>query len=50
MSSFSLEKRDDGIALIKVDVPKESVNTLKAEFIEEVTELSVMKKMTKPKV
>ncbi len=37
MSAFSLEKSDDGIALLKIDVINESMNTLKAEFIDDVS-------------
>lgn len=38
-SAFSLKKREDGIAIITIDVPGESMNTLKASFADEVTEL-----------
>lgn len=37
MSAFTLEKRDDGIAILTMDVPGESMNTLKADFGEEVS-------------
>lgn len=37
--AFTLDKRDDGIAIITVDVPGESMNTLKASFADEVTAL-----------
>ncbi len=37
--AFSLSKREDGIAIITIDVPGESMNTLKASFADEVTEL-----------
>lgn len=34
--AFTLERRDDGIAIIHIDVPGESMNTLKASFAAEV--------------
>ncbi|GAB3032310.1 fatty acid oxidation complex subunit alpha FadJ [Bowmanella dokdonensis] len=37
-SAFSLERRDDGIAVLIMDVPGESMNTLKAEFAEQIAE------------
>ncbi len=37
ISSFSLTRQDNGIALLKIDVANESMNVLKAEFIGEVT-------------
>jgi 3-hydroxyacyl-CoA dehydrogenase/enoyl-CoA hydratase/3-hydroxybutyryl-CoA epimerase len=37
MSAFSLEKREDGIAILTMDVPGESMNTLKANFADEIT-------------
>ncbi|MFC4698843.1 fatty acid oxidation complex subunit alpha FadJ [Glaciecola siphonariae] len=37
MSAFSLEKRDDGIAILTMDVPGESMNTLKADFGDEIS-------------
>jgi 3-hydroxyacyl-CoA dehydrogenase/enoyl-CoA hydratase/3-hydroxybutyryl-CoA epimerase len=37
--AFTLEKRDDGIAIITIDVPGESMNTLKSSFADEVTDL-----------
>lgn len=37
--AFSLESRDDGVAVIHIDVPGESMNTLKASFAEEVSEV-----------
>jgi len=37
--AFSLEKRDDGIAILTMDVPNESMNTLKQAFGEEVTQM-----------
>ena len=36
-SAFTLEKFDDGIAVLTMDVPGESMNTLKAEFGGEIT-------------
>lgn len=38
-SAFSLETREDGIAILTMDVPGESMNTLKMEFAEQVTEV-----------
>lgn len=38
-SAFSLETRDDGIAILTMDVPGESMNTLKMEFAEQVTQV-----------
>lgn len=35
--AFRLEMRDDHIALIRIDVPGDSMNTLKASFADEVT-------------
>ena len=37
--TFNLSRRDDGIAVLTMDVPGESVNTLQAKFAEEITEL-----------
>lgn len=37
--AFTLVKRDDGIAVITIDVPGESMNTLKPSFADEVTTL-----------
>lgn len=37
MSAFTLDKREDGIAILTMDVPSESMNTLKADFGEEIT-------------
>lgn len=36
-SAFTLEKFDDGIAVLTMDVPGETMNTLKAEFGGEIT-------------
>lgn len=36
-SAFSLDVRDDGIAILTMDVPGESMNTLKMEFGEQVS-------------
>ena len=38
-SSFTLTLRGDGIAVIKMDVPGESANTLRAEFTAEFNEI-----------
>ncbi|BDX06215.1 fatty acid oxidation complex subunit alpha FadJ [Planctobacterium marinum] len=38
-SAFTLEKFDDGIAVLTMDVPGESMNTLKAEFGEQITSM-----------
>ncbi|WP_299075242.1 fatty acid oxidation complex subunit alpha FadJ [uncultured Paraglaciecola sp.] len=35
-SAFTLEKREDGIAILTMDVPGESMNTLKVEFAEQI--------------
>ncbi|MBT1446323.1 fatty acid oxidation complex subunit alpha FadJ [Shewanella sp. JM162201] len=35
--TFSLTRRDDGIALLTMDVPGETMNTLKAQFAPEIT-------------
>jgi 3-hydroxyacyl-CoA dehydrogenase / enoyl-CoA hydratase / 3-hydroxybutyryl-CoA epimerase len=37
--AFTLDMRDDGLAVISIDVPGEAQNTLKAQFKEEVTAL-----------
>ncbi len=37
--TFNLSRRDDGIAVLTMDVPGESVNTLQAKFAEEITGL-----------
>lgn len=36
-SAFTLEKRDDGVAVLTMDVPGETMNTLKAAFGDEIT-------------
>ncbi|WP_100641983.1 fatty acid oxidation complex subunit alpha FadJ [Alteromonas facilis] len=36
-SAFTLEKRDDGVAVLTMDVPGESMNTLKQAFGDEIT-------------
>lgn len=36
-SAFTLEKFEDGIAVLTMDVPGESMNTLKAEFGDQIT-------------
>lgn len=38
-SAFTLDKQDDGIAILTMDVPGESMNTLKAEFGEQITSI-----------
>ncbi|MGL5007917.1 MAG: fatty acid oxidation complex subunit alpha FadJ [Plesiomonas sp.] len=35
-SAFSVTVRDDGIAVLTIDVPNESINTLKAEFGQQI--------------
>ncbi|CUS49365.1 MAG: multifunctional 3-hydroxyacyl-CoA dehydrogenase / enoyl-CoA hydratase / 3-hydroxybutyryl-CoA epimera [Idiomarinaceae bacterium HL-53] len=37
--AFQLEVRENGIGIVTIDVPGESMNTLKATFVDEVTEL-----------
>lgn len=37
MGAFTLTKRDDGIAILTMDVPGDSMNTLKADFGNEVS-------------
>lgn len=37
--TFNLSRREDGIAILTMDVPGESVNTLQARFAKEITEL-----------
>lgn len=39
MSAFSLTIRDDKIAIITIDLPGESMNTLRAEFAEQINRL-----------
>lgn len=36
MSAFTLDKREDGIAILTMDVPGESMNTLKGDFGDEI--------------
>lgn len=38
-SAFTLEKFEDGIAILTMDVPGESMNTLKAEFGEQISKM-----------
>ena len=38
-SAFDLSIRDDGIAILTMDVPGETMNTLKMEFADQVTEV-----------
>ena len=35
--AFTLTKQDNGVAILTMDVPGESMNTLKAEFGEEIS-------------
>jgi 3-hydroxyacyl-CoA dehydrogenase/enoyl-CoA hydratase/3-hydroxybutyryl-CoA epimerase len=37
MNTFTLEKNDDGIAVLTMDVPGESMNTLRADFGDEIS-------------
>lgn len=36
MSAFTLEKKEEGIAILTMDVPGETMNTLKADFSDEI--------------
>lgn len=36
-SAFSLSYKDNGVAWLKIDVPNEKMNTLQAEFSEQIT-------------
>ena len=38
-STFTLERQDNGIAHLIMDVPGESMNTLKAEFVDEISKI-----------
>lgn len=38
-SAFSLDVRDDGVAILTMDVPGESMNTLKVEFSEQIEDV-----------
>jgi len=38
-SAFTLTKGDDGVATLLMDVPDESMNTLKAEFLGEISQM-----------
>jgi len=38
-SAFSLDVREDGIAILTMDVPGETMNTLKMEFAEQISEM-----------
>lgn len=38
-SAFTLDVREDGIAILSMDVPGESMNTLKIEFAEQISEM-----------
>lgn len=35
--AFTLTKQDNGVAILSMDVPGESMNTLKAEFGDEIS-------------
>lgn len=37
--TFNLQRREDGIAILTMDVPGETMNTLKAEFGPEISEI-----------
>lgn len=37
--TFNLTRREDGIAILTMDVPGETMNTLKAEFGPEISEI-----------
>ena len=37
--AFTLTKQDNGIAILTMDVPGESMNTLKAEFGDEISSM-----------
>jgi 3-hydroxyacyl-CoA dehydrogenase/enoyl-CoA hydratase/3-hydroxybutyryl-CoA epimerase len=37
MSAFTLTKREDGIAILTMDVPGDTMNTLKADFGDEIS-------------
>ncbi|WP_434926733.1 fatty acid oxidation complex subunit alpha FadJ [Shewanella sp. HL-SH2] len=39
--TFNLKRRDDGIAILTMDVPGETMNTLKAEFGAEISEILI---------
>lgn len=39
MSAFTLTKREDGIAILTMDVPGDTMNTLKADFGDEITSI-----------
>ena len=36
---LTIEKRDDGVAIVRMDIPGEPMNTLKADFVETFTEV-----------
>ncbi|AWL12375.1 3-hydroxyacyl-CoA dehydrogenase [Saliniradius amylolyticus] len=38
-SAFTLTRRDDGIAVLTMDVPGESMNTLKGEFADDIAQI-----------
>ena len=35
-SAFAIERRNDGVVVVRIDVPDESVNTLRANFAGEI--------------
>ena len=37
--AFTLTKQDNGVAILTMDVPGESMNTLKAEFGDEISSM-----------
>ncbi|MFC3123372.1 fatty acid oxidation complex subunit alpha FadJ [Agaribacter flavus] len=39
MSAFNLTTREDGIAILTIDVPDESMNTLKADFADDISRI-----------
>ncbi|UCX04043.1 fatty acid oxidation complex subunit alpha FadJ [Shewanella glacialimarina] len=39
--TFNLQRRDDGIAILTMDVPGETMNTLKAQFGAEISEILI---------
>ena len=36
---LTIEKRGDGVAIVRMDIPGESMNTLKADFVDTFTSL-----------
>ena len=37
IEGLSIEKRDDGVAIVRMDIPGEPMNTLKADFVDTFT-------------